>query len=112
MGAAPRTRVEALRDHVGVLWIAAVLFFVVGDLVTTSIGLSVEHVQEVGPMARFAVERFGFGAVVLLKAGTLLVCVGVWRVIPSPYDAGVPAGLTALGVAVTGWNAMVIAPAW
>lgn len=109
MSTASRTLVDAFRDHAGALWITAVLFFVVGDLATTSIGLSADHVREVGPAVRFTVERYGFASVVLLKAGTLLVCAGVWRVVPSPYDAGVPFGLTALGVAVTGWNATVLA---
>lgn len=39
MGAATAKRAHVHRDHVSVLWIGATLFFVVGDLATTLVGL-------------------------------------------------------------------------
>lgn len=44
-----------------------------------------------------------------LKLGTILVCVGLWRVVPSPYDVGMPFALTVLGATVTAWNVAVLA---
>lgn len=109
MGAATATRVHVLRDHVSVLWIGATLFFVVGDLATTFVGLNTSHAREIGPLVRVVVESYGLAAVVPLKLGTMLVCVGLWRVVPSPYDVGVPFALTVLGATVTAWNVAVLA---
>lgn len=90
------------------LWVLAVLFFGVGDLVTTVTGFQSGHVVEVGPVVAPVVERHGAGSMVLLKLAVFGVCGALWRLSPSPTRAGVPLGLATLGVLVTGWNVGVL----
>lgn len=93
------------------LWLVAVLFFGVGDLVTTAVGLSVPGVVEVDPVARQLLAQFGLPALLALKAVALAGGYVAWTLVPHPYRKGVPLGLIALGVAVTAWNAFVVAAA-
>lgn len=96
---------EALTPH---LWVFAIVFFGVGDLVTTGIGLRFERVIEVGPLAAVVLQSYGIETLVPLKLLTLALCYGLWRVTPAPHDVGVPLGLAALGVLVTLWNTYVL----
>ncbi|WP_247010537.1 hypothetical protein [Halorientalis litorea] len=89
------------------LWLAAVLFFGVGDVVTTGIGLDLTGVSEIGPL-RSVVLRHGVFAVVGLKLVTFAACYVLWRAVPRPHAVGVPLGLALLGVPVTGWNVAVL----
>lgn len=90
------------------LWAIAIVFFGVGDLLTTVAGLHFERVIEVGPIAAILYEHFGLASLGLLKLATFAVLFLVWRLIPPPHDVGVPLGLATLGVLVTGWNLSVI----
>lgn len=90
------------------LWLVSVLFFGLGDLVTTSIGLGTVGVVETSPVAAALFEQFGFGAIVALKTGTLGGGYGLWRVVPRPHRDGIPLGLASLGVLVTTWNLHVL----
>lgn len=63
--------------HVGVsshLWLWTVLFFGVGDLLTTSIGLGPGGAVEINPVAVSFGRQFGFAAMVALKLATLGGC--------------------------------------
>lgn len=99
---------QALTPH---FWVFAIVFFGVGDLVTTGVGLRFERVIEVGPLAAVVLQNYGIETLVPLKLVTLVFCYGLWRVTPSPHDVGVPLGLAALGVLVTLWNTYVLASA-
>jgi hypothetical protein len=90
------------------LWVVAVLFFGVGDIVTTVTGFQSGHVVEVGPLVAPLVERHGAATMVLLKLVVFGVCGALWRLSPPPTRAGVPLGLATLGVLVTGWNVGVL----
>ena len=90
------------------LWGLAVLFFGVGDVVSTVIGLKGGQLAEVGPLVAPVIELYGFGALVGLKLGTFLLCYGLWRVTPYPHRIGVPLGLAVLGILVTAWNTSLI----
>lgn len=89
------------------LWLAAVLFFGVGDVVTTGIGLDLTGVSEIGPL-RPVIRRHGVFAVIGLKLVTFAAYYGLWRAVPRPYAVGVPFGLALLGIPVTGWNVAVL----
>lgn len=89
------------------LWLGAILFFGVGDVVTTSVGLSAPGVREVG-LLRSVITRHGVVAVVTLKLLTFAACYLLWRAAPQPHAVGVPLGLVVLGIPVTGWNVAVL----
>jgi len=91
------------------LWVLAFLFFVLGDLITTGVGLGFSGVSESNPVPALLVERYGLVALLVLKS---LVFCGyglLWKLLPAPYDAFVPLALALLGVSVTSWNLYVLA---
>mgnify|MGYP006275828315 FL=1 len=90
------------------LWLLAVGFFGVGDLVTTAVGLRLSGVVEAGPLVGPLIDRYGVGSLFVLKSLALAGSYGVWRVVPAPHRIGVPLGLAVLGVAVTGWNTVIV----
>jgi hypothetical protein len=90
------------------IWLLAVLFFGIGDVVTTSVGLEIAGVTEIGRVTAPLVERYGLSAVLTLKIVVFSGGYVAWRVIPRPHSIGIPLGLTVVGVSVTGWNLHVI----
>lgn len=95
----------ALSPHI---WAIAIVFYGIGDLVTTLVGLPLEPTAEVGPLAASLYEQYGPGSMVVLKAGVFVGAYLLWRLVPSPQRIGVPLGLSALGVLVTIWNSSII----
>lgn len=93
------------------LWLLVVCAFVVGDVVTTLAGLSTPGVREASPLLADAVHRHGGLALVGGKISVLAGAVPAWWVTRSPYRWGIPVGLSVLGIAVTGWNTVVVAVA-
>lgn len=89
-------------------WLVAVLFFGVGDVVTTSVGLGVDGVSETCPVTRPLVGWYGPPAFVALKVAAFAGWYALWRALPRPYCAAVPVGLAVLGVALTAWNLHVL----
>ncbi|KZN23820.1 hypothetical protein A4G99_13305 [Haladaptatus sp. R4] len=73
------------------LW-AVVLHALVGDLVTTYVGLQV-GLAESNPVARGALGRFGFLSLVGLKTFALAVGFVCRTLVPRQYVTLVPAGL-------------------
>jgi len=90
------------------LWGVAFLFFCVGDVATTQVGLSTPGVVEAGPVVAPVLREYGLAAMVGLKAVTLGLFYGVAGVVPEPHAVGVPLGLAIVGVLVTAWNLVVI----
>ncbi|MFB6189826.1 MAG: DUF5658 family protein [Halapricum sp.] len=93
------------------LWMGAVLAFFVGDLVTTTVGLSVGHVTEAGPVTAPLLAQYGLLAIVGLKALVLAVCYALWILVPRPHNVGVPLGLCLVGIVTSLWNAAIVAVA-
>jgi len=90
------------------LWLVSVLFFGVGDLLTTAVGLQISGVVETSPVLSAADGAALYPTMVGLK---LLVFGGwylLWRVTPAPYRVGAPLGLAILGVAATTLNLIVM----
>lgn len=96
-------------DRAVLLWGAVVLFFVVGDLVTTAVGLSTDVAREAGPLVGVVIERYGLLATVPIKLAFVAAFAVVWKVLPERYATGVPLGMAAVGVVVTAWNAAILA---
>jgi len=94
-----------------VLWLGSVLFFGVGDVVTTSVGLRMDRVVEAGPVVAPLIEAHGTAAMILLKLGVFGVCCLAYRRVPVPSRLGIPLGLAAWGALVSAWNLLVIARA-
>ncbi|TKX37623.1 hypothetical protein EXE51_05855 [Halorubrum sp. CGM5_25_10-8B] len=90
------------------LWALAVAFFVVGDLITTGIGVSSGRIAEVGPLGDPIVSRYGFPGMVALKFAVIGLSYLTWRLVPDPERVGIPLGLLFVGALVTVWNAIVL----
>jgi len=102
--------VEALDavEPPGGLWLLAIVFFGVGDLVTTILGLTVGSSTEANPIVAMFVERYGVAVLPLLKVVFLGCCYVGWKRLPIPYPIVIPAVLAVLGIVVTLWNASVL----
>lgn len=100
--------VRILDAYTSRFWALTVAFFVVGDVLTTGIGLHVGGVAEVGPLVGPVLARYGLLAMLPLKFAALAVCYALWRLTPRPYAVGVPLGLGSFGVLVTSWNTGVL----
>jgi hypothetical protein len=100
--------VDRLHDFRLTWWLGAVVFFVVGDLVTTLVGLRLPTVVEANPVAARLISGYGVGSVLPWKLGVFGAFYGLSRVVPAPHSIGVPLGLCALGIVVTAWNSRVI----
>ena len=89
-------------------WVFVVLFFVLGDVVTTSVGLSMAGIAERNEVLKPVIENSGMAGMVGLKA----VIVGggylLTRALPRPQKFAIPAGLLIVGVSVSVWNLVVV----
>ncbi|MFB6299701.1 MAG: DUF5658 family protein [Halobacteriales archaeon] len=89
------------------LWLLVILGYVVGDTVTTVLGLS-QGLSEANP---FAVIAIGSGGVLGLVAAKLLVLgisVVIFIQVPDEWRIGVPIGLVTVGVLAVIWNISVL----
>lgn len=100
--------IDVLIEWTPWLWVTAIVFFGLGDLITTIVGLSMNWAVEAGPLAATLIDQFGLLVILVLKTGAFVFFYGVWRLTPSPYAVGVPLGLTVLGAEVTFWNTLVV----
>lgn len=95
-------------DSDRVLWAMAVLYYGVGDLVTTVVGLQFENVAEVGLVAAPLVEQYGIPSLFWLKLAVLAGLYAFWYALPRPYCTAVPAALVFTGILVSAWNVAII----
>lgn len=89
------------------LWLVAVTLFGIGDLVTTTVGISVAGAREIGPLTAVLLDQYGFVSMVVSKSLVLGAFYLVWKRTPREYRLGVPLGLAALGGLVVCWNFFV-----
>jgi hypothetical protein len=90
------------------VWGLSVLFYGVGDTVTTAVGLADGAVAEAGPVAVRVVGHAGIGGLVALKVGFFFASFGLWYVVRTPGRVAIPLALAVAGVLVTGWNSAVL----
>jgi hypothetical protein len=97
-----------LLDAPAALWLLALLFFGIGDLLTTAVGLSIGTSTEANPVVAMLVERYGIVVLLPLKVAFLGGFYIAWEQLPLPYPSVVPATLAVLGIVVTVWNAGIL----
>lgn len=100
---------ESLRRRQAELWLAALLLYGVGDVVTTVVGVRSADVAEAGPLATAFLDGAGVYGFVALKFALFAASFAVWRVLDTPGRAAVPGSLAVVGAVVTAWNVHVIA---
>jgi len=108
MATATRGNALELLEPPSRMWFFAVLFFGIGDLVTTAIGLTIGSSTEANPLVAILVQRYGVVVLVPLKVTLLGSIYAVWRWVPIPHASVVPFTLALLGVVVTMWNTGVL----
>lgn len=89
-------------------WVFVLLFFVLGDVVTTSVGHSMAGIAERNVVLRPVVESFGVAGMLLLKGSVVGGGYLIAGFLPKNQRVVVPTGFMIVGVTVTGWNLMVI----
>ncbi len=100
--------VPILGGNERLLWIAAILFYGVGDTVTTFWGLSLGGIEEAGPIAGPLIDEYGRIALIGVKAAVFPLFYIVWRILRTPGRVAVPFALALVGLVVTVWNLLVI----
>jgi hypothetical protein len=106
-----RSRIEGVGDIDHHLWMVALVFFGLGDLVTTAAGLGMAGVSEGSPITAVLIERYGAAVMVLQKLLVFGGSYALWRLMPRPHRLGSPLALAVLGIVVTWWNVSVLARA-
>ena len=89
-------------------WVFVVLFFVLGDVATTSVGLSLSGIGEQNELLQPIVASYGWVGMVGLKSVVVAGGYLVAQALPREQSVAVPLGLLLVGVTVTGWNLLVI----
>lgn len=89
------------------LWVTAVVAFGIGDVVTTTVGLSMVGVHEAGPLTSVLIDRHGLFGMIAVKTAVLGVFYACWTVLPEQKRVGIPLGLALLGLGVVWWNLLV-----
>lgn len=95
-------------DRTEVLWVLAFLLYGIGDTVTTLVGLRAEGIEEVGPVALYAMELGGDLGFFFLKIGFLSACFLVWWQLETHARVAIPLALIVAGAAVTTWNLIML----
>jgi hypothetical protein len=99
-----------LATHSRALWIGALVWYGIGDTVTTVWGLRLaDGVGEAGPIAAPLMETYGVVSLLWIKAALFLSGYLLWTRLTTPGRVAVPLALLVVGVTVTVWNGVVIA---
>lgn len=100
--------VASVVDNQPLLWVLAVLFYGLGDGVTTLLGLQGNGASEAGPVALYAMEYGGIPGFLAVKCFFVGACFLVWYLVDTPGRVAIPLALAVVGVAVTVWNLFVL----
>lgn len=99
---------ESLEGQTTALWWIGLGFYGVGDTLTTLIGYWAGRGVEVGPVVSVLMAEFGVPALFAVKVAVIGGFFLAWRVVQSPGRVGIPLALSVVGIAVTGWNGVVL----
>ena len=105
---ASTTVVDRLARHERGFWLAAVVWYGVGDTLTTLVGLSYTDAAEIGPIAGPAIDAHGGAGLLAVKLVLFAAAALAWSRIDRPTRVAIPVAITVVGTAVTVWNAVVI----
>lgn len=89
-------------------WLVAVVWFGIGDLVTTGVGLGHQGVVEANPVVVPLLATASLVALVGLKCAVIGGCYLLSKQGPAAVGVGVPVCLATLGALVTAWNLHVL----
>ncbi len=89
-------------------WVQAVLWFGLGDLATSWIGIHTNLARESVPIIAAAIADFGLAVMLPFKLLGFVIALAGWKLAPQPYALGIPICLAIVGIYLTGWNAYVI----
>lgn len=92
------------------LWTVSLVFYGLGDTLTTYVGLEQSYIVEVGPVAGPVIREYHVLGMVGLKSVVFGLCVGMYVLAPKPFHVGVPLGLAGVGVVLTVWNSLLLVP--
>ena len=90
------------------LWVLGIVFYGIGDIVTTLIGLHESGVVEVGPVAVVLLAAGGTPVLIAWKVIVFGVFYGVSKILPGAVRVAVPLGIAVTGVGVTIWNCSIL----
>jgi hypothetical protein len=88
-------------------WVPAVLWFGLGDVLTTAVGLSAGAV-EANPTGQLILGETGLVGLAAAKIAILGGAYLAYRRVPWPQRAGIPAGLAFVGGAITAHNYVLL----
>jgi hypothetical protein len=92
-------------------WGGALVFFGILDVLITMMAVGSGIAAELNPLVDAMIRRFSVLVLPVLKTASIGIFYFLYRTVPSPYNIGVPLGLTVLGVAVVTWNVIVVVQA-
>lgn len=95
----------------GMVWAVSLVTFGLGDVMTTYYGLQVSGVVEQSPTAQAVLHTGGVTGMIGIKLAVFIGAYLAYRCVPKDYRAGIPIGLSLLGVLVVMNNAAVISGA-
>ncbi len=105
-----RSRVESYCDTLAsrerALW-AVVVLAALADVLLTYYGLQI-GLTEANPVARGAIEGYGYWTMLVLKGGALSVGVACWVALPDRFSPVVPLGLAIPWVVASAINFTLI----
>lgn len=88
------------------LWAGAVALFGIGDVVTTTVGLSA-GAAEANPAILATLGATGLVGMVAAKSVAFGLFAAGYYAVPTEYRTGIPLGLVLLGLSVVVWNLFV-----
>jgi len=89
-------------------WLAAIALYVLGDIATTAVGLTIGAVEN-NPAALALIDAIGlWPAMLLLKAAVLSLLGGLWACSPQEWRVVVPTTLSVVGAGVVAINSYVL----
>lgn len=90
------------------LWWLSVMFYGLGDVITTGATTLAVPVAEGGPLVGWVLDEYGLGGLVGVKVAVFGLSYLVWRLVGHPHNVGVPVALSVIGVGFTTWNLFVL----
>lgn len=91
------------------LWLAAVLVFGVGDVVTTHYGMATyDAIYEAHPLSNIVIGLGGTGGIIVMKTLAFGLAYVLYRKAPANWRVGVPIGLIVLGALIVANNLYVL----
>lgn len=101
-----------MKSYNSALWLIAIAFFFVGDLVTTIVGISHPLITESTPYLHAILIEYGiwFMLFVLIigKVIALLLLYGAWERMNGFHRVAIPSTILLLGIYATAWNTFLI----